>query len=289
MSTPSGQVYEFGGFRMDARKRLLLAHDGQPVQLTPKAFDTLLFLLENRDSVVSKDELMRAIWPRAIVEENNLNQNISAVRRALELDPNNAEGHLGFAHLLSNTGRHAQAIHEVQLARSVNPVFNLAHALEGQFLLNAGRLDEAERVLLGAADLDERFWLTQMYLSNLNYERERFEQSLFHARQAMRFSGGAAQPTALAICALAAVRRKDEARAALDELNERLSRSYVPPFVLALAWSGLGQPDRACEWLQRGIEQRDPRMTFLKVDPRWKPLREHAAFRTVLRQVSLDG
>ena len=83
MPRPPAQLYEFGAFRVDASKRLL-ARDGMPVPLTPKVFDTLLHLVQHSGTAVGKDELMRAIWPDTIVEENNLNQNISTLRRVLE-------------------------------------------------------------------------------------------------------------------------------------------------------------------------------------------------------------
>src|SRR6266478_5822811 len=82
MPRPPAQVYEFGAFRVDASKRLL-ARDGTPVPLTPKVFDTLLHLVQHSGTPLGKDELMRAIWPDTIVEENNLNQNISILRRVL--------------------------------------------------------------------------------------------------------------------------------------------------------------------------------------------------------------
>lgn len=82
MSVPKPQNYFFGEFRLDAAKRLLL-RDGQAMPLTPKAFDTLLHLVENRGQVIEKDALMAAVWPDTVVEENNLNQNVSALRRAL--------------------------------------------------------------------------------------------------------------------------------------------------------------------------------------------------------------
>ena len=82
MSGPEANTYEFGEFRLDAGKRLLL-RNGDAVALTPKAFETLLFLIQHRQRTVDKDELMQAIWPDTVVEENNLNQNISALRRVL--------------------------------------------------------------------------------------------------------------------------------------------------------------------------------------------------------------
>ena len=77
------QVYEFEGFLLDTGKRLLIREDAEAVPLMPKAFDILLHLVERAGTVVEKDELMSSIWPDTIVEENNLTQNISALRRVL--------------------------------------------------------------------------------------------------------------------------------------------------------------------------------------------------------------
>src|SRR5947209_10824643 len=74
--------YEFGPFRVDALKRRLL-RGGEVVPLTPKAFDTLLVLVERSGRVVEKDDLMERVWPGVAVEENNLTQNVSALRKAL--------------------------------------------------------------------------------------------------------------------------------------------------------------------------------------------------------------
>ena len=74
--------YEFGPFRLDPVKRLLL-RGSVSVPLTQKAFDTLLVLVQNSERVVNKDELMRLVWPDTIVEENNLTQSISLLRKAL--------------------------------------------------------------------------------------------------------------------------------------------------------------------------------------------------------------
>ena len=82
MSKSFGCLYEFGPFRLDPAERLLLC-DGEPVALTPKAFETLLVLVQHSGHVVEKDELIRRVWPDAVVEESNLAHHISGLRRAL--------------------------------------------------------------------------------------------------------------------------------------------------------------------------------------------------------------
>lgn len=86
MATGSKIIYEFGPFRVDPDKQILL-RENQPVAITPKAFDTLLILIRNSREVVSKDDLMRQLWPDAFVEEANLSQNIFMLRKALGDSP----------------------------------------------------------------------------------------------------------------------------------------------------------------------------------------------------------
>ena len=82
MNEQETYVYEFGSYRLDPQERLLW-RAGTMVWLTPKAFDTLWALVEQSGHVMSKDDLMKRIWPTSFVEEANLAQNISTLRKAL--------------------------------------------------------------------------------------------------------------------------------------------------------------------------------------------------------------
>ena len=76
-------VYEFGDFALETGRRLLRRAGGEPIALTAKVFDTLLYLVEHHGETLDKDTLLRAIWPELVVEENNLTQNISTLRQVL--------------------------------------------------------------------------------------------------------------------------------------------------------------------------------------------------------------
>ena len=88
MDVPENQAFEFGDFVLIPKERLLLAA-GKPVHLTAKAFDLLVILVRRWGHLVSKDELLREVWPDTFVEEVNLTVNISALRKAL------GQGHNG--------------------------------------------------------------------------------------------------------------------------------------------------------------------------------------------------
>jgi TolB-like protein/DNA-binding winged helix-turn-helix (wHTH) protein len=80
-------IYAFEGFRLDAQRRVLSRANGEPIPLAPKVFDTLLYLVERPGRLIAKRELLEAIWPHVVVEENNLNQAVSALRRVLGETP----------------------------------------------------------------------------------------------------------------------------------------------------------------------------------------------------------
>jgi TolB-like protein/DNA-binding winged helix-turn-helix (wHTH) protein/Tfp pilus assembly protein PilF len=83
MSPQTKVIFEFGPFRLNPAERLLLRHQ-VPVRLPPKAFDALVVLVENRGHLLEKDELLRKVWPGTFVEESNLAQHISVLRKTLQ-------------------------------------------------------------------------------------------------------------------------------------------------------------------------------------------------------------
>src|SRR5271155_5729736 len=86
MSLIQKEMYEFGAFSIDPEERLL-TRDGTALSLTPKVFDTLLYLVRNPGRILTKDELLKEIWPDTFVEEVNLAVNISTLRKVLGENP----------------------------------------------------------------------------------------------------------------------------------------------------------------------------------------------------------
>jgi Tol biopolymer transport system component/DNA-binding winged helix-turn-helix (wHTH) protein len=102
-------AYEFAGFRLEPQRRTLTRADGTPVTLTGKVFDALEYLVEHAGELVARDALTKALWPRTIVEDNNLNVTISAVRRALGGDEP------GERHVVTVAGRGYQFVADVRI------------------------------------------------------------------------------------------------------------------------------------------------------------------------------
>src|ERR1022692_448247 len=107
MSGDRPHFYDFGSFRVDPAQRVLL-RDGRPVALQPKAFEILLFLVRNPGRLITKEELLSAIWPELVVEESNLSQNIFLLRKALG---DGESGHRCIVTLPRRGYQFAEAVH----------------------------------------------------------------------------------------------------------------------------------------------------------------------------------
>ena len=194
-----------------------------------------------------------------------------------------------YAHLLSSTARHAEGLAEIKRARELDPLNLRINALEGQFLIHAGQTDEALARLQKTFELGPNFWMAHLFASSAYIEKGMFAEAGDEARRARELSGASTHPTAFLGYALAKSGKPTEARVVLEELLRlRLSNQrYVPPYNIALIYNGLDERDKTLTWLESGLKERDPKLVFLKVEPKWNNLRTDPRFQDLLRRVGL--
>ena len=208
------------------------------------------------------------------------------LRRAIELNPNEVNAHLFYAHVLSNTGKHQEALSEVKVARELDPLFPFAGSLEGQFLFHAGKHDEALDRLQNTFDLAPNFWMPHSFASMVYIDKGMFPEALIEARKARAMSAASTFSIALESYTLAKMGNREEAEKVLGEMLEISKTRGMPPTHLAIAYNGLGDTERALAWLEKGFAERDPKMTFLKVDPKWNNLRSSPRFIELMRRMN---
>jgi serine/threonine protein kinase/tetratricopeptide (TPR) repeat protein len=208
------------------------------------------------------------------------------IKRAVELNPDSAEAHHSYAHLLSNTGRHREALAESKRARELDPLDLRINAIGGQFLIHAGQADEALALLQKVMELDSAHWLAHSFSASAYIEKGMFDQAIAEARKARELPGhSSSAPTGFLGFALARSGKHSEARALLEEALNSAREQYVSGYTIALVYNGLGEHDQAIAWLEKGYQNREPRMTFLKVEPKWNNLRADPRFQDLLRRV----
>nr|MBA4182398.1 tetratricopeptide repeat protein [Acidobacteriota bacterium] len=209
-------------------------------------------------------------------------------KRALELNPNYADAHLGYANLLSNTGRHAEALAEIKRARELDPLFPFVNAFEGQFLLHAGQTDEALARLQKSFELEPNFWMPHLFASSAYIKKGMYAEAIAEARKARELAPFLTIATAYGSYALAKSGKQAEARAELESLLKLSTTRFVPPYHIALIYNGLGERDKTIAWLERGFQQHDPKMAFLKVEPKWNNLRSDPRFVEIIKRMNLE-
>jgi TolB-like protein/DNA-binding winged helix-turn-helix (wHTH) protein/Flp pilus assembly protein TadD len=205
-------------------------------------------------------------------------------KRAIEINPNHAFLHQMYGHLLSNLGRHSEAIVEISRALEIDPLSLIANAIKGQILFFAGQYDEAEAHLLKAIDVEPDFWISHLTLGKVYERRKQYSQALAEFQRSSDLSG-APEPKSLLGYTYAAIGKTAEARRMLDELREMSAQNYVAPKHLALVYAGLGERDEMFTWLEKAYADRDISLTFIKVEPRWDPYRDDPRFVDLLHRV----
>jgi TolB-like protein/DNA-binding winged helix-turn-helix (wHTH) protein/Tfp pilus assembly protein PilF len=267
----------------DALRGLSLAGEMASTEVFPKAKAAAQKALELDDSLAEAHAILGIIifwydwdWDAA---ENQF-------KRALEIDSNSADTHQFYANLLSFTGRHGEALDEIKRARELDPLNLRINALESQFLLHAGRTDEALAKSQKTFELDANYFLPHMWAASAYIEKGMYAEAVAEARKAREFSGASTHPAALLGYALSKSGKRAEARVVLDELLKISAERYVSPYSIALLYNGLDRRVEALGWLERGVAQRDARMVFLKVEPKWNNLRDDPRFQDLLRRIN---
>lgn len=269
----------------EAHRALAITSDRRPADVLPLGKAAALRAIEldgNLDSAAASLCFIQIWWDRdwSAAEQS--------CRRSLAIDPDSPDGHRAYAVLLSDLGRHDEAIAAARRAVELEPLSLITRAIEGHVLHYAGRNEEALASLRAALELDERFWIARLFVGKVYLEQGKLEEALAEFEDAREFSGSNSE--AVSLIGFTHARRQDRASAlqALEDLTSRPPGRYVPPFNVAMIYNGLGDREKTFEWLEKAYEDRDVRLTFLKVERKWDPIRSDERFRALARRLALE-
>jgi tetratricopeptide (TPR) repeat protein len=264
---------------------LALTADAPPQEIFPKAEEASLTALRIDDTFAEAHTNLGWIyflnhWDWRGAENEFL--------RSLNLDSDLPETLYRYSHLLAFTGRISEALPMAQRARELDPLNLRMNALEGQFLFYAGRIDDSLDRLQKTIEFEPNFWLAHLFAARAYIGKKMYQEAVNEAIKAEQLSGGNSEAVALRIYALAKFGKREEAQVALNELKNRANTRYVPSYCLALSYNALGDTNHAIALLEKGFEQRDVRMTFLKVEPKWDNLRHEQRFADLMKKMNLQ-
>lgn len=135
--------------------------------------------------------------------------------------------------------------------------------------------------------LDPNSLLARLFLIRALLAQGIFAEAIAEALTLQAMNPGASMPIAFAGFAQARSGQQRAARATLKKLLQRSTRRYVSPYCIATIYNGLSERDAALAWLERGFEQRDPRMILLKEDLTWSKLRDDPGFLSLQKRMNL--
>jgi serine/threonine-protein kinase len=203
-------------------------------------------------------------------------------RKAVSLDPHNAEFLVFLGHALTRLGRYDEAQATMGRARELDPLEPITHALSSQIDFEARDYTAAEEHARRATQMAPDFWIGYVLLGQAYGQLGETTKAIEALTAAARLSGNNSKSLSLRGHLLAKVGRTSEARAILTTLESRSREHYVPPYALALVHAGLGDRDEVFTWLNRAVDSRDVHLVFLPVDAKWDPYADDPRFGKIL-------
>jgi len=182
-----------------------------------------------------------------------------------------------------------QATSEMRRALELDPLDPFYNSLLGCLLDMMRQFESAVAQLQHAIDLDPTFSFSYWFLSITYTQLGQFTEAIAAAEKANQFSGGNALTLGTLGRAYGLAGRTAEARQLLEELTARRRLTYVPSSAFAVVHGGLGEQRESLEWIEKGIEERDPIVvTALKSSPSYDRVRSHPAYHALLRKMNLE-
>ncbi len=208
-------------------------------------------------------------------------------RRALDLNANHVTGHSWYAICLAAMSRFDEALRQIDLALELDPLSLAINSIKGWILYLAHRFREAAEQLTNTIEMDVNFALSHYYLGLVYIQLAQYKDSVAQFAKAREASNE--HPAAISGFAtgLGLAGDMKQASRVLADFEELATRRYVEPYYLAAAHLNLGNKAQGFRWLEKGFEERSPRLSKVMVDPAFDKIRSDARFTKLLRSAGL--
>jgi eukaryotic-like serine/threonine-protein kinase len=209
-------------------------------------------------------------------------------QRAIELNPSDATAPYMYGLALLNVGRLEEAIAEEKRAVELDPLSLVNNRTLGTAFYVARQADQAIEQERKTLEMDPNFIVARNDLGYAYLQKSMYREGIAEFEKALMISPGDTFALSGLGYAYAVAGRRAEAQKVLDQLNELSKQKYVPGAQIARIYAGLGDKEKAFEWLEKGYEQRSLAFTILKVVPWYDPLRSDPRFTDLLRRMNLQ-
>jgi TolB-like protein/Flp pilus assembly protein TadD len=268
----------------DAYARLPFYTDTRPSEAFPEAKEAAAKALHLDPTLAEAHASMAYVlnyydWDRSGAEQE--------FKDALELDPNDAAAHHAYGRFLASTGRVDEARAELNRAQELDPLSLIIQSNAGMIAYFARQYEDAIRQLQKVLELDPKFPVPYWGMAMCLEQQKKYPEALAQFEKGIELSGRGANGIASLAHTYGLAGQDSEAKKILVELKERSRSKYVSSYQFAVIYLGLGQNERAIAALEDAYRERSTLLGYLKMDPRFDPLRSDARFQDLLSRIHL--
>jgi eukaryotic-like serine/threonine-protein kinase len=207
--------------------------------------------------------------------------------RSLALNPAHPTASHWYAEYLMTMGRHVEAIARIKNSQELDPLSLIISVAIGRDFYMARRYDDALEQLRRTVELDPNYPVTHWVLGLLLRKMGRYELAIDEGEKGVKLSGGSPLMNAALAQTLATAGKREKAIQILDDLTNLTKQKYVAPYFFAGIHIGLGEDDRAIEYLEKSYEEHSHWLIYLHLDPSMDSLRSNPRFQNLSRRVGL--
>jgi tetratricopeptide (TPR) repeat protein len=207
--------------------------------------------------------------------------------RSLALNPAHPTANHWYAEYLMTMGRHGEAIARMKSSQDLDPLSLIISVAIGWAFYMARRYDEAMEHLRRTVELDPNYPVTYWILGRLLREMGRYELAIAEGEKGLKLSGGSPLMNAALAQTFAVAGKRKAAIQIVDDLTTLAKQKYVAPYFFAGIHIGLGDDDRAMEYLEKAYEEHSHWLIYLHIDPSMDGLRSNPRFQELLQRIGL--
>jgi serine/threonine protein kinase/tetratricopeptide (TPR) repeat protein len=207
--------------------------------------------------------------------------------RSLALNPTYPTANHWYAEYMMTMGHHEEAIARMKESQELDPLSLIISVAIGWAHYMAGRYVDAVEQLRRTVELEPHYPVTYWILGLLLRKLGRYEEAITEGEKGVKLSGGSPLMKAALAHTLGAAGNRNQAIEILDELTKLTEQKYVSPYFFAGIHVGLGEIDRAIEYLEKSYEDHSHWLIYLHIDPSMDALRSNSRFQDLLRRVGL--
>ena len=257
-----------------------------PNEAFPKAKAHAAKALAIDETLAEAHETMGAV---RLMYDWNWTEAERELKRAQALNPNGADAHHLYGYYLNAMGRLDEAKAEMNQAQELDPLAPMTNSDVGVDFYYARQYDEAIAQNEKTINLEPHFFIAYLWLGQAYEQKKMYAKAIETFQKGIDLAERHPQLIASLGRAYALSRDRDKAQKYLDELREMSKRRYVSPYLFAVVYDGLGDKEQAFAWLDKAYQDRSFFLIWLKVEPRFDPLRSDPRFTDLLRRVGLPS